>query len=81
MQHIELHVINNETDAEQAEDLGLISFRTFENCENCEEQIAYTANGFYPCVIVLTIDDYDNDIEFLLCCDCVRPVLSPGYIS
>jgi hypothetical protein len=81
MQHIELHTINDEDDAQQAEDLGLITFRAFENCENCDEQIAYTANGFYPCVVVLTTDVNDEDTEFLLCDACVSPILSPGFIS
>ena len=81
MQHIELHIVNDEDDATQAEDLGLISFRTTELCENCDEEVAYTDNGFISCAIVLTIDNLDNDIEFLLCCDCVLPVISPGAIS
>jgi hypothetical protein len=81
MHHIELHVINNEADAVQAEELGLTTFGVFEVCENCDEPIAYTPNGFYPCVIVLSTDDSDEDIEFLLCDGCVSPVLSPGFVA
>ena len=81
MEHIELHVVNNEIDASQAEQTGLTTFGVFESCENCEEPIAYTPNGFYPCVIVLATDQQDEDIEFLLCTDCVSPILFPNQIS
>jgi hypothetical protein len=81
MKHIELHVINNETDATQAEETGLTTFGVFEVCENCDEAIGYTPNGFYPCVIVLSVDQNDEDIEFLLCDACVSPILSPNYIN
>jgi len=81
MQHIELHVINDENDAEKAESAGLTEFQATEVCENCQELIAYTQDGFYPCVIVLSVSPQDDDIEFLLCDDCVAPVLMPGFIS
>jgi hypothetical protein len=81
MNHIELHIINNEADAIQAEETGLTTFGVFEVCENCNEAIGYTPNGFYPCVIVLSTDENDEDVEFLLCDGCVSPILSPNYIN
>jgi len=71
----------NDSDAQNAERLGLITFRPFEFCENCEEPVAYTPNGFYPCVVVLTVDKDDEEVEFILCDSCVRPILNPGIIS
>jgi len=75
MKHIELHVIDDERHAKQAEDTGLTEFAVFEYCSECDEQIAYTANGFYPCVLVLT-EINNEEIEFLLCQECINPILN-----
>jgi len=78
MQHIELHTVNNPTDANTAEDLGLIEFDDHEFCENCAERVGFGTDGrWIPCVLLLT--DVDNeDVVYLLCHDCTQPVLDPG---
>jgi len=78
MQQVELHVINNETDAGLAEESGLITFETDEFCENCSEAVAYSGNGrFAPCVLVL--GDIDGeDVEYFICSECAAPILDPG---
>jgi hypothetical protein len=78
MQQVELHVINDETDAGLAEESGLIIFETDEFCENCSEAVAYAGNGrFIPCVLVLGDVDGD-DVEYFICSDCAAPILDPG---
>jgi hypothetical protein len=74
MKHIELHILDTEQDALLAENTGLTTFATFEYCSNCEEQIAFTANGFYPCALVLS-EIADEEIEFLICQTCISPIL------
>jgi hypothetical protein len=81
VQHIEVHTISNETEALEAEQLGIIAFRVFETCENCEQEVAYTANGFYPCAIILYVDEDDEDVEYLLCDACITPVTNPGLTA
>lgn len=78
MQQVELHIINDETDAALAEATGLILFQTDEFCENCKETVAYTEEGnFEPCVLVL--GDVDGvDVEYFICTECALPVLDPG---
>lgn len=77
MQQVELHIINNETDAELAEATGLVIFQTEEFCENCTEAVAYTDDYFTPCVLVL--GDVDGeDVEYFICSDCSATVLDPG---
>lgn len=70
----------SDSDAQLAERTGLTQLRAFEVCENCEEPVAYTPNGFYPCVLVITIDADEDEVDFLLCDGCVSPILNPGNI-
>ena len=78
MQQVELHIINDETDAGLAEDTGLIVFETDEFCANCRESVAYTEDGsFIPCVLVL--GDVDGeDVEYFICTECAQPIVDPG---
>jgi hypothetical protein len=78
MQHVELHVINNETDAGLAEMSGLVIFETDEICEHCGLPVAYAKTGrFVPCVLVL--GDVDGeDVGYFVCDTCAQPVLDPG---
>jgi len=77
MQQVELHIINDETDANLAEDTGLVIFRSDEFCENCKEAVAYHEEDFIPCVLVL--GDVDGeDLEYFICSGCALPVIDPG---
>jgi molybdenum cofactor biosynthesis enzyme MoaA len=77
MQHVELHVINNEAEAAITEEIGLITFTVDEFCENCKESVAFVDDGaFIPCVLVLADVD-GEDVEYFVCSDCAAPVLDP----
>ena len=73
MEHIEIHVARTEEHARTLEYLNLIEFAMDEYCEHCAEQIGYTEFSFIPCAVVL-----DEDTEFLICLDCLAPILSQG---
>lgn len=73
MKHIEIHTAETEREADTLERLGLIEFATEEFCEHCSEAVAYSDYRFLPCAVVL-----DGETEYLLCMDCLAPVLEPG---
>lgn len=73
MLHIEIHVARTETDATTLEHLGLIEFGTDESCEHCGDDVAFAEYGYQPCAVVL-----DGETEYLMCLDCVAPILEPG---
>jgi len=73
MMHIEIHVVKTDAEAQSLESLGLIEFGDEDFCEHCGETVAYIDDSFIECGIVL-----DGETEFLLCTDCLFPVIDPG---
>lgn len=77
MQHIELHTLQTEDEANSAEDLGLLELTEEEFCETCAERVGFDDDGdWIPCTILLTELD-DDDVVYLLCNECTAPVLGP----
>lgn len=73
MLHIELHVARTEEDANALEHLGLIEFGTDESCEHCGDFVAFADDSYISCAVVL-----DGETEYLMCIDCIAPILDPG---
>lgn len=70
MRHIEMHLIESNHDAQQAELVGLDLYDD-DTCDNCHEPIgASHVEKFIPFVILL-----DDESEWVVCADCADPVL------
>ena len=74
MEHLELHLINNEFDALSAINVGLLEDLSELACDNCEEPIAEYQFEFYPFVVILNEDDE----SWLVCEECSSPILYPA---
>jgi hypothetical protein len=74
MRHIEVHVVYTEEDAATISHAGLIDLTDDETCEHCGDVVAFDKYGdFVECAIVL-----DDESDWVLCTECVLPLLDPG---
>jgi hypothetical protein len=72
MRHIEIHIIETESDAASAEQCGLLSDRFLvTQCWDCGDDVG-ALDRFEPYCLVL--DDHD---EWYLCTYCAEPVTDP----
>lgn len=72
MKHIEVHVIEQDTDVASALSSGLLLVEDLDgaSCTHCSESVAYVDGVFIAFAIVL--DEMDEPI--LMCMECVAPI-------
>lgn len=76
MRHIEIHVIETESDAASASTAGLIPDAFFTTaCSDCGDDVGALEN-FEPYCAVL-----DGEAEWYLCTYCAEPVIEPEYLD
>lgn len=77
MQHIEVHVIESETDLDLALQAGILSIEQLGHteCQECSTNVAYSAESEFSAFAVV-INDADQD--WALCMDCAGPVVNSG---
>ena len=74
MRHIELHVIETDSDIQLALFAGVLSTDqlAITECDVCDETIGYSTetDSFEQFVVVL-----EADIEYSICTDCASPII------
>lgn len=73
MRHLELHVLETETDIDLAIQAGLLNGEQLASaeCAECGELVGHDSSGFIGFAVV--IDETDTD--WTLCLECVAPVV------
>jgi hypothetical protein len=75
MKHIELHIIETARDVETACLTGLLAREDVDGlaCSSCEDSVGEVDGVVYGFGLVLD----ETDTSWVVCLDCVAPVLSP----
>lgn len=84
MQHLEIHVLETETDIDLALQSGILTVDQLGHteCSECSSGVAYSGEaGFEPFLVVIN----EHDQDWPVCLDCASPVLeqvpSKGHTS
>jgi hypothetical protein len=77
--HFALYVIEDVDDAILAGKNEIFDFVIDESeCESCGMAIGPSIDMFFPCVVILDIDDRIGQDRWALCIDCAAPLVYPN---
>lgn len=73
MRHLELHVLETETDIDLAIQAGLLNGEQLASaeCAECGDFAGHSPDGFAPFAVVID----ETDADWTLCLECVAPVV------
>lgn len=82
MVHLGVYVIENAHDALLAERHDVFNFEIDAcECENCGIVIGPSLDKFFPCVVIVDIEEILGDDAWAICLDCAAPLVYPNDLT